>query len=465
MDGFKTLPKMQCFKVGGSVKKEAYCGGGQAMKKGGEVMDEKQDKAMIKKAFKQHDRAEHDKEPTEIKLKRGGRSKKSVGTVRKFKTGGSVVNTYEAKKSSGDLDNIKKTKDIKPSKASAPSKAAIKPAFKGSDIEKEKNKPAGHKDPYLKSKQSGKSASAPTGAKRGPNKYKEGGEVIDMRDNAKNDVGDDARARARKFLETGKKDSDETSKSITKSAPKSAPKSSSSKSSDKDYSDQNDRRSKQVGYEASANQKRLREYDKPLEEVHPEDYLMPGGVLKGMLRGVVRSSEKAAAKAAEKKAAERAEKQAAKEAKDSTRRDAEGYSPEEAVRKIDEPARSARTESSGAMKDTFKPEEIREGFKKGRSVKKMAGGRLTDRLVDNVMGSQSQNEKAKQDMARYLRAKQMQEAAGKQMGTGEKMAMGLAGMGQGAAAPSVPTQMPPTDQMGAPTGMPAQKRGGRAGKK
>jgi hypothetical protein len=409
MDGFKSLPKMAHFKEGGSVKTEAYCGGGKAMKKGGDVT---QDKAMIKKAFKQHDRAEHDKEPTEIKLKNGGRSKKASGTVRKFKVGGSVNNVYEAKKSSGDKDNIKKVKDIKPGKAKAPS-----------------------------------------GAKGGPNKYADGGEVIDMRDNKSNSIGDDVRARAMKFLETGKKDSDEAPKTMRKSAPKSEPKA-------KDTSDQNDRRAKQSGYESRQNQKRLREYDKPLESSNPEDYITGGGILKGMLKSVVRSGEKAAARAAEKKAAERAEKQAAKEAKDSTRRDAEGYSPEEAVRKIDEPARVARTESSGAMKDTFKPEEIREGFKKGGKIKKMQAGSLTGKLSDYVMGTPAQNNKAKQDMERYLKAKQMQQAAGKQMGAGENMAMGLAGLGQGTSA-----QMPSVDQMGNPTGMPMQKRGGRVGKK
>ena len=123
MEDFKCMPKMAHFKEGGHAKKEAYCGGGKAYKKGGEVMDEKQDKALIKKAFKQHDESEHDKEPTEIKLRKGGRASKKEGTVRKFKTGGSVVNTYEAKKSSGDLDNIKKTKDTKPGKADAPSGA------------------------------------------------------------------------------------------------------------------------------------------------------------------------------------------------------------------------------------------------------------------------------------------------------------------------------------------------------
>ena len=181
MDGFKSLPKMAHFKEGGSVKSEAYCSGGTAMKEGGDVDDKKQDKALIKKAFKQHDKAEHDKEPTEIKLKKGGRSTKNEGSVRKFKTGGSVVNTYEAKKSSGDKDNIKKVKDIKPSKATAPSKAAIKPVFKASDVEKEKSKPAGDAVSILKVKSTGdKKADAPNKATEKPSRLSEKDAVDDM---------------------------------------------------------------------------------------------------------------------------------------------------------------------------------------------------------------------------------------------------------------------------------------------
>ena len=178
MDGFKQLPKMQCFKENGAVKTKKMCYGGKAMKKGGEVSksDMEQDKKLIKKAFKQHDEAEHDKEPTEIKLKKGGRSKKDCGTVRKYKEGG-AIGVYGAKKKSGDLDSIEKAKDIKPAKADAPSKASEKPALRGSDVEKEKSKPAGHKDPYIKSKESGKSADAPSGAKEMPNKYKAGKKV------------------------------------------------------------------------------------------------------------------------------------------------------------------------------------------------------------------------------------------------------------------------------------------------
>jgi hypothetical protein len=200
--------------------------------------------------------------------------------------------------------------------------------------------------------------------KRKMKRFSEGDEVIDMRDNPSNSVGEDTRARAMKFLQTGKKDDEEESKPAAKKT-SSVSKSEPVKKESKDTSDQNDRRSKQAGYEASANQKRLREYDKPVESVHPEDYLPSGALLKGAARGASRLIENQAAKEVKKQAADRAEKAAIKESKDSARRSAEGYSPEEAVRKLDEPARKLRTESSGAMKGTFKPSEIREGFKSG----------------------------------------------------------------------------------------------------
>ena len=176
MEGFKKIVKM---KTGGGVSKAvAKCYGGK-MKKGGEVdaADIKQDKAIVKKAFAMHDKQEHGGEKTDLsKLKRGGRSKKECGTVRKYKTGGSVTNVYEAKKSSGDLDNIRKTKLIKPGKAAAPSKATVK----GKDVGAKTTGASGHKDPYIKSKESGKAAAAPSGAKGGPNKYKCGGKVKKM---------------------------------------------------------------------------------------------------------------------------------------------------------------------------------------------------------------------------------------------------------------------------------------------
>ena len=180
MDGFKKLPKM---KTGGSVCEAVKKCGGGAMKKGGKYKeggDIKEDKALIKKAFKQHDEAEHDKEPTEIKLKHGGRSKKAEGSVKKYKSGGAI----EMKKSSGDLDTIKKVKATGAKKAAAPSKAEAKPAFKASDVEKEKSKPAGDKDAIKKVKPTGdKKADAPNKAAVKPNR--KGEDAVDDIDGMK----------------------------------------------------------------------------------------------------------------------------------------------------------------------------------------------------------------------------------------------------------------------------------------
>ena len=168
---------MQCFKEGGSVQKQ-IANYEKRERKTEEKADIAQDKAVVKKAIHMHDVQEHKGEKTDLsKLKKGGRAKKSVGTVKKYKDGGSVTNVYEAKKSSGDKDNIQKTKDIKPAKAAAPSKAATKPAFLGSDVAKEKSKPSGHQDTYIKSKESGKKAAAPSGAK-GPDAFCSGGSAM-----------------------------------------------------------------------------------------------------------------------------------------------------------------------------------------------------------------------------------------------------------------------------------------------
>jgi hypothetical protein len=174
MDGFKKIVKM---KIGGSVNKA--CAGG-SMKKGGKYAeggkaDIAQDKAIVKKAFKLHDKQEHEGEKTDLStLKKGGRSKKAVGTVKKYKAGGAI----EMKKSSGDIDKIKKIKATGAKKADAPSKAAAKPAFKGSDVAKEKSKSAGDKDAIKKVSPTGdKKADAKSGAKEMPNKYKKGGQA------------------------------------------------------------------------------------------------------------------------------------------------------------------------------------------------------------------------------------------------------------------------------------------------
>jgi hypothetical protein len=145
MDGFKNNTKMQCFREGGSVKYESRKEHKEEMS-----ADIAQDKAIVKKAIGMHDKQEHKGEKTDLsKLKKGGRAKKELGTARKFikpanapsgakggpnkyKVGGTVSNVYEAKKKSGDIDAIEAVKNIKPGKADAPSKAAVK----------EKNTPA-----------------------------------------------------------------------------------------------------------------------------------------------------------------------------------------------------------------------------------------------------------------------------------------------------------------------------------
>lgn len=79
-----------------------------------------QDKKVVKKAFAMHDKQSHEGEKTNLsKLKKGGRMKKEVGTVKKYKAGGAI----EMKKDAGDKDDIKKVKQTKPKKAAAPSAA------------------------------------------------------------------------------------------------------------------------------------------------------------------------------------------------------------------------------------------------------------------------------------------------------------------------------------------------------
>jgi hypothetical protein len=133
MDGFKSLPKMQCFKEGGSVKNKmpAFL---KKETKSEVKMDKAQDKSMVKKGVKQHESALHKGEPkTELKLKTGGRAKKATGTVKKFEK---ASGEYGAKKTAEDKKNIKEAKQFKPAfkdggKACAPSAA-----------KKAKNKPA-----------------------------------------------------------------------------------------------------------------------------------------------------------------------------------------------------------------------------------------------------------------------------------------------------------------------------------
>jgi len=115
MEGFKKSSKKQCFREGGSVQKEVNFT--KRDRKKVEPNDMSQDKKLVKKAFAQHDKAKHGgSEPTEIKLKKGGRAKKDCGTVRKYKTGGTVENAYGAKKTDKDIKDIANAKNQKPAK-------------------------------------------------------------------------------------------------------------------------------------------------------------------------------------------------------------------------------------------------------------------------------------------------------------------------------------------------------------
>jgi hypothetical protein len=176
MDGFKTLPKMQCFKEGGSIQKEMSKPKKVKEQKGVPAVKDKGPKREMVAGLKGTTPDVEDE--TTTTMKKGGRAKKAMGTVRKYKAGG-AVGVYGAKKKSGDLDSIEKAKDIKPKKAAAPSKAAVKPAMKGSDVAKEKSKPAGTSK-AKKVNDNAKMADAKSGAKGGPNKYKKGGEVKKM---------------------------------------------------------------------------------------------------------------------------------------------------------------------------------------------------------------------------------------------------------------------------------------------
>ena len=90
MEGFKANQKMKCdlpcYKEGGFVKRDkAKHSESTEVKK-----DVAKDKKIVKKAFKIHDEQSHDEKTDLSKLKKGGRAKKEVGTVKKYKTGGCV---------------------------------------------------------------------------------------------------------------------------------------------------------------------------------------------------------------------------------------------------------------------------------------------------------------------------------------------------------------------------------------
>jgi hypothetical protein len=110
MEDFKRIIKM---KTGGSVSK-AIAAYEKRERKSEDKSDMAQDKAIVKKAIAMHDKQEHPGEKTNLsKLKKGGRSKKECGTVKKYKCGGGV---FGAKKTKEDIKNMDAAKECKPKK-------------------------------------------------------------------------------------------------------------------------------------------------------------------------------------------------------------------------------------------------------------------------------------------------------------------------------------------------------------
>jgi hypothetical protein len=216
-------------------------------------------------------------------------------------------------------------------------------------------------------------------------RFESGGEIEDMRDESnKQDIGDDVRARARKFLETGKKDEEaETPKAKSSSKPKAAaPKTASSSSSSSSSDDEKvegstsyneGKSSKVTTYRDRPFTERLKREAKDaateigtrIKDTSPADAAsiaasvlpvgralqMAGRVAKGRSAEGVSPSEALS----RREAANRAEKEATAKRSDTAK---------EAIK-----AKSDRTESSGAMPGSFKTSEIRKGFKAGGSVK------------------------------------------------------------------------------------------------
>ena len=107
MEDFKRIIKM---KTGGSVSK-AIAAYEKRERKSEESADIAQDKKIVKKAIAMHDKQEHPGEKTDLsKLKKGGRSKKETGTVRKFEN---ASGQYGAKKTAEDKKNIAEAKKFK----------------------------------------------------------------------------------------------------------------------------------------------------------------------------------------------------------------------------------------------------------------------------------------------------------------------------------------------------------------
>lgn len=90
MDGFTKLPKMQHFKEGGSIQPERAQPKKMKEHKGVPAVSKKDAGTKAPLAFPLRGTAPDVEDKTTLTMKQGGRAKKAVGTVKKYKTGGGV---------------------------------------------------------------------------------------------------------------------------------------------------------------------------------------------------------------------------------------------------------------------------------------------------------------------------------------------------------------------------------------
>lgn len=113
MEGFTKLPKMQCFKEGGAVAPVTKKVAKPKSKPAVPSISKKDKGPAFPISAPTEDTAP---DPGAPMMKKGGRAKKEVGTVKKYKTGGTVENQYGAKKTDKDIKDIANSKRQKPVK-------------------------------------------------------------------------------------------------------------------------------------------------------------------------------------------------------------------------------------------------------------------------------------------------------------------------------------------------------------
>jgi hypothetical protein len=115
-------------------------------------------------------------------------------------------------------------------------------------------------------------------------KFAEGG--YETTEGENENIKEDTRSRARKFIEDGSPEQDTGEKPVTKTKAKTSVTASKPKADDSSEKDRMEKRLK----------------EQALERVEPENYLPGTGLLKGLLKGAVRSAEKDVARTVTTKA-------------------------------------------------------------------------------------------------------------------------------------------------------------------